>query len=382
MSRLSQIEKSHLGRALDLAKTAWGETHPNPMVGAVIAEDDNIVSEGFHAFAGGPHAEVVAMRELASRPNPEAVLYVTLEPCSTHGRTPPCVQSIVDSGIRRVVVGTPDPNPAHAGRGVDLLRNAGIEVMEASGEIAEDCADLNLIFNHGIVESTPFIALKLAVTSDEKLTEKPGVPSEITGSGAKMDVMSWRRYFPAIAVGAGTVLADDPRLTARLPEGEWCPRRIILDGRLSTVSDAEELPMVYTDSFREKTLVVTGSKNPNMLTRLARLENAGVSVRELPLDESGSFRLTDLRSILTDEDLGGVFFEGGAKVARRLLEEKFLNYLFWYQSSKRFPGEAALTAPELSVFPLGDCVRRENFGNDVLIRGHLNFNGHRPIATP
>ena len=374
MSCSRQIEEAHLRRALELAKKAWGDTHPNPMVGAVIIEGDQIVAEGFHSRAGEPHAEVVALRNLGRRPKPGAVLYVTLEPCSTHGKTPPCVDAILESGIRRVVVGTHDPNHAHAGRGLGKLRFAGVEVVKAEGELADECADLNLVFNHHVVTGEPFFALKLAVTADGKMAEKPGVPSAITGPEARADVMRWRRLFPAIAVGAGTVQADDPRLTARLPDDEWCPRRIILDGRLSSVPETGTLPKVYADEHRGNTLVVTGPATSNTEVRRSRLAEAGVALRELPLDASGHFSFVDLRSILVEETLTGVYFEGGPTVARRLIEEKALDYLFWYESPKRFPNPDALEAPPLSDFPLGEDARREIFGVEALLRGRLSFN--------
>jgi len=358
-----------LGLARELACRAWGDTHPNPLVGCVIVEDGEIVAEGFHARAGEPHAEAMALASLGRAPKPGATLYVTLEPCSTHGRTPPCVKAILEAGIRRVVVGTRDPNPAHAGQGLDQLRGAGVEVIEAEGERAADCADLNLIFNHHVVTDQPFFALKLAVTADGKMAEQPGTPSEITGSEARSDVMRWRRLFPAIAVGAGTVVADDPRLTARLPGSEWCPRRIILDGKLSSVPEKGVLPRVYSDEHRTLTFVVTTpGSSPS---RRELLVAAGVALHELPADSSGRFAFADLRAVCSAEGLTGVFFEGGSTVAHRLLEEQAIDYLFWYESPKRFDNEDAPQAPPRSSFSLSD-IRQISLGSDVLTRGHLS----------
>lgn len=364
-------EEAHLRRALQLATLAWGETHPNPMVGAVVVEDGHVVAEGWHKRAGDPHAEVMALRDLGRQPKPGAVFCVTLEPCSTQGRTPPCTDALLEAGVKRVIVGTPDPNPAHAGRGLDLLRATGVEVALATGSLAAACADLNLLFNHHVVTGAPLFALKLAVTADDKLAERAGFPSAVTGPEALADVMRWRRLFPVIAVGARTVLADDPRLTARLSAGEWCPRRLILDPRLSTVSENAPLPKVYADDFRERSTVVTG---PNAYAGQAareRLAEAGVSLLELPLDASGAFSFADLRRRLAMESLSGVYFEGGADVARRLLAENALDYLFHYRSPKTFPCPEALAAPPLSAFPLSPDARRENFGDDLLIRSHL-----------
>ena len=367
------MDERYLGRALELAQEAWGETHPNPMVGAVIVEGNEIVSEGYHARAGDRHAEIVALENLGRPPRSDAVLYVTLEPCSTSGRTGSCVEAIIEANFRRVMVGTRDPNPVHAGRGLDKLREAGIEVSKIEGPLADDCLELNLIFNYQIVHNQPLFALKLAVTKDGKIAEQHGKPSVITGKEARADVMRWRRLFPAIAIGAGTVLADNPSLTARLPSGDWCPRRIILDGKLSSVPETGILPNVYSDNFSESTLVVTDEASSDTDLRRARLIDEGVTIRELPLDSRGSFSYSNLRDILADEDLTGVYFEGGAKVAHQMLREKALDYLFWYQSPKTFPNADAVKVPPLTDFPLPEKVQSTKLGEDSLIRGFLNF---------
>lgn len=365
---MSPNHESFLSRALELARKAWGDTHPNPMVGCVLVENDEIVAEGFHVRAGEPHAEVRCLRDLGRQPREGATLYVTLEPCSTLGRTPPCVEAILGAGLRRVVVGTRDPNPTHAGGGIELLRDSGVEVIEQEGELAAECVDLNLIYNHHILRGEPFLALKLAVSADGKLAEKPGLASEVTGSAARADVMRWRRLFPAIAVGAGTVIVDDPRLTARLPDGEWCPRRIILDGKLSSVPETEPLPKVYSDEFRENTYVVTAFGS--CPRRRAILADAGVPFRELRADAKGGFYLSDWKALCASEGLSGVFCEGGAIVAGRLLEEQLLDYLFWYQSPKRFEHSEGPAAPDFDAFALNQ-PRKTELGKDRLIRGHL-----------
>jgi len=370
---VSEIEERHLKRALELAKKAWGETHPNPMVGAVIVENDELVAEGYHARAGEAHAEIVALDNLGRLPSTDAELYVTLEPCSTSGQTGSCVEAISKAGFSRVVVGALDPNPVHAGRGLDKLREAGIEVCKVEGQLAEACLNLNLIFNYQIVRKRPFFALKLAVTKDNKIAESHGRPSVITGEEARADVMHWRRLFPAIAIGAGTVIADDPCLTSRLPSGEWCPRRIILDGKLSSVPKTGRLPKVYSDSFSKNTLVVTDKASSVDHIRRTRLIEAGVTIRELPLDSGDGFSYQKLREILEDEGLTGVYFEGGAKVAHQMLREKALDYLFWYQSSKTFPNADAVKVPPLADFPLPDKLQSTRFGEDSLICGPLNF---------
>jgi len=218
-------EEQLMVRALELARRGWGATNPNPMVGALIVEEGDIVAEGWHAKDGGPHAERAALAALGRRPRPGATMVVTLEPCSTAGRTGACCDAIKAAGIARVVVGTTDPNPAHAGRGADVLRAAGIEVL--AGVRASECAELNLIFNHWITTGRPLIAGKVATTSDGYSHPPAGVDRWITGAAARENVHHWRRFFPAIAVGAGTVLADDPALTRR-----WAWRERTADGAL------------------------------------------------------------------------------------------------------------------------------------------------------
>ncbi|MDR2863781.1 MAG: bifunctional diaminohydroxyphosphoribosylaminopyrimidine deaminase/5-amino-6-(5-phosphoribosylamino)uracil reductase RibD, partial [Puniceicoccales bacterium] len=183
-------------RALTLAKRAWGNTHPNPHVGALIVESGVIVAEGWHERAGDAHAEINTLRALGRRPKPGATLVVTLEPCSTHGRTGACTTALLDAGISRVVAGTADPFPAHCGRGFALLREAGVEVV--SGVLAGECADLNLIFNHRVTHGEPLVALKTATTLDGRIATRTGQSQWITGPEARADVMRWRRYFPAI----------------------------------------------------------------------------------------------------------------------------------------------------------------------------------------
>src|SRR5579884_4137554 len=264
-------------RALELARRAWGATHPNPMVGAVIVEDGKAVAEGYHEQDGAPHAERVALQALGRKPKPGAILYVTLEPCSTPGRTGACTEAIIAAGLKHVVAGAADPNPAHAGRGFELLRAAGVEVT--TGVLEQECADLNMIFNHWITRGTPFFAAKSAVTLDGRIACRTGDSKWITGEQARSDVMRWRRLFPAIAVGAGTVMKDNPRLTARTGSGEWCPIRFVFDGLLRTVLDRVQ-PQVYRDEFRERTVVVT---TPHSGAGYARkLRAAGVQVWVMP----------------------------------------------------------------------------------------------------
>jgi diaminohydroxyphosphoribosylaminopyrimidine deaminase/5-amino-6-(5-phosphoribosylamino)uracil reductase len=360
-------------RALALAARAWGETHPNPMVGAVVVEDGRIVAEGWHARAGGAHAEVAALGALGRPPGPDATLVVTLEPCSTQGRTPPCVEAILGAGLRRVVVGAVDPNPAHAGRGLARLREAGVEVI--SGVLASECADLNLIFNHVIVKRRPLVAAKIATTLDGRIAARTGESKWITGEAARADVARWRRLFPAIAVGAGTVAADDPRLTARGPWGEWCPRRLVFDTRLLT-AELRPPPHLYTDDHRERTVVVTGEDAPDR--DVAVLEALGVTVWRLPAVD-GSVAPEAWAAQCAAEGIVGVLVEGGARLLGGLLARRAVDYLLAYRAPLLLAdAEAIPLATGLRVESLRQGirlreVRHETFGDDALMRGAVVY---------
>ena len=202
-------------RALALARRALGNTSPNPLVGAVVVRNGRILGEGYHHRAGEPHAEIEALRDCRDRGHDPrgATLVVTLEPCSTTGRTPPCTRAILEAGFRRVVVGAVDTNPHHAGRGLTLLREAGLEVVE--GVCRAEAEGLNPGFNHWIVHRRPLVTLKAAMTLDGKIATTRGDSRWITGEASRRVVMRLRQEHDAILVGIGTVLADDPQLTIR-----------------------------------------------------------------------------------------------------------------------------------------------------------------------
>jgi diaminohydroxyphosphoribosylaminopyrimidine deaminase/5-amino-6-(5-phosphoribosylamino)uracil reductase len=358
-------------RALDLARNGLGTTHPNPMVGALVVAGGQIVGEGWHEKAGGAHAEVNALAAAGEKAR-GATLFVTLEPCSTFGRTPPCTEAIQRAGIARVVAGARDPNPLHAGRGYDILRAAGIAVTE--GILAEECADLNLIFNFRMREKRPLFAAKTALSLDGRVAARTGASRWITGEAARENVHVLRRYYPAIGVGAGTVLADNPRLTARLPgKEEWCPRRFVFDRSLRTAEGAE-LPLLYSDSFQSLTTVVTLHSAP--ADRLARLEKAGVNVLVLPSGTDGEYWAA-FSDFLAKEELWGILVEGGPKIFESLLAAGKIDYLYAYQAPILFADAQApaafcgLAPADPQHAPRLTKVRHEVFGEDVLTRGWL-----------
>ncbi|MCZ6673712.1 MAG: bifunctional diaminohydroxyphosphoribosylaminopyrimidine deaminase/5-amino-6-(5-phosphoribosylamino)uracil reductase RibD [Verrucomicrobia bacterium] len=356
--------------ALEEARRGWGTTHPNPMVGAVIVESEKVVSRGFHAKSGEPHAEINALNNLGRKPSTDAVLYVTLEPCSSTGKTGPCSQAILDSGLRKVVIGTIDPDTRHQGRGVEILRAAGVET--SVGILAEACEDLNLIFNHVAKTATPFLAGKTATTLDGKVATRAGKSKWITGETARADVMQWRRLFPAIAVGSGTVLADDPRLTSRMEDSDFCPRRFIFDRSLRT-ADGLDHYQVYIDDHRDRSIVVTVEGADGVQA----FEKQGIEVWRMPSDAQKFWAEFKARCI--KEGITGVFFEGGAGLMSGLLAQKQLDYLFAYRAPRFLADEEAQTfvtgqeVPRMENAYSLSQVHHAILGDDQLMRGFVNY---------
>ena len=369
-----ETDEAFMRRALDLARKGWGATHPNPMVGAVIVEAGRIAADGYHSKDGGPHAERAALAALGRAPKPGAILYVTLEPCSTKGRTGACTEAIIGSGIRRVVVGATDPNPEHSGRGFEILREAGIEVE--TGVLEVECSDLNLIFNHAIAHRSPLLAAKSAMTLDGRIATRSGESQWITGEPARADVHRWRRLFPAIAAGAGTIARDNPRLTARSPDApEWCTIRFVFDGRLRTVVD-KNLPRVYTDEFHERTIVVTTQHGGMGYVRKLRELGVQVWVCESPTQRVG---FADFRKRCAEAGITGVYFEGGPQILSLLIQERQLDYLFVYRApllladSRSKPAFDGLRTEKLAAgLRLAD-IRNQVLGDDTLTRGRVVY---------
>ena len=363
-------DEGYMQMALDEARKAWGQTQSNPMVGAVIVENGEVVSRGYHAKFGGPHAEVQALSHLGRKPSSDAVMYVTLEPCCSTGKTPPCTEAIMDSGIRKVVIGAIDPDPRHQGRGVEILNAAGIETVV--GVLSDACEDLNLIFNHVAKSHEPFLAAKTATTLDGKVSTRSGSSKWITGELAREDVMRWRRYFPAIAVGSGTVLADNPSLTSRWAGSVRCGIRFVFDRRLRTFGQMGTLN-VYNDEFKNQTVLVCteGSEGVD------ELREKGIQVWELPLDEAEFWPVFKSRCV--QNFITGVYVEGGPGLLSGLLAKQQLDYLFAYRAPKFL---ADTEAPEFvggqSVDHMAQAyslshVQHATFGDDQLSRGFIKY---------
>jgi diaminohydroxyphosphoribosylaminopyrimidine deaminase / 5-amino-6-(5-phosphoribosylamino)uracil reductase len=360
--------------AIAQARLAMGRTHPNPAVGAVVFHAGEAVAAGCTQPAGQDHAEIVALKAFAAtglRPDDSTVLVVTLEPCCTSGRTGPCTAAILQAGIRRVMVGATDPNPAHRGRGLEQLRGSGVAVE--AGVLEEDCDDLNLIFNWRMQHGGPFFAGKIATTLDGRIATRGGLSKWITGEPARGDVHRWRRYFPAIAVGAGTVLADNPSLTARIEdEPEWCPVRFVFDRNLVSFKDG--LPRLYADQWKERTVIVTGL---NHAKRVKELE-AAHGIRFWTVDTGGGDGgLAPFAARCREEGIDGVYIEGGANLLSAFLQHRHLHYLFAYRSPKLLADTSGL-APFFGQEPDSMAatvtlsrVRHATFGDDQLMRGFI-----------
>ena len=356
--------------ALELAKKAWGDTHPNPMVGAVIVENDKVVATGHHKAKGKDHAEVDALRNLGRKPTPEAALHVTLEPCCIDGLTPPCTQAIIESGIRNIHIGTVDPNPLVAGKGIQALKEAGIVVH--MGDMEDECRDLNLLFNHWIKNQTPLLAGKVATTIDGRTATHNGHSKWITSGKARNDVMRWRRLFPAIAVGAGTVLADNPSLTSRVEGKEdWCPIRFVFDSQLQTWPNK----VVYSDNFRDRTILVTTQSAPAKI--ISDIQNSSISVWQLP-EKNGRPCLQSYKKKCSNEGINGVLIEGGSQLLSSFLNSGNLDYLFAYRAPRILGDISAIPVFQgRQIESIDQSISLSNvkhaaLGDDQLLRGYIN----------
>lgn len=320
----------YMDLALSNAKSLKGETDPNPLVGSVIVNDNRIVGIGTHLKAGEPHAEVHALRMAGDRSR-GATIYVTLEPCSHFGRTGPCAQAIIDAGISRVVVATLDPNPIVSGNGVRMLEEAGVEVIV--GVRKEESQKMNEVFNKFIVEKTPFVTLKAASTLDGKIATHSLDSKWITSEEARLDVHLLRSQHMAILVGVGTVVADDPELTARIPNGRN-PLRIVLDSTLRIPLNSK----LVTD--RQADTWIFTSRQPDAVKKKA-LEDLGVSVYETGNDRQVD--VVDVLRTLGAKGISSLFIEGGGTINAAFLENGLIDKVIFYFAPKIVGGKIAPT---------------------------------------
>ncbi len=323
-------DRSYMRRALELARRGMGRTAPNPMVGAVIVRDGRIIGEGWHARCGELHAERHALSRCTESAE-GATIYVTLEPCCHQGRQPPCTEAVIQAGIRRVVVGSPDPNPLVAGKGLDLLRQHGITVE--TDVLRDECDALNTVFFHYITTGTPYVVLKYAMTMDGKIACHTGLSRWVTGPEARRRVHEDRNRYTAIMVGVGTVLQDDPQLTCRI-EGGRDPIRIICDSRLRTPTHAEVVRTAKTTP----TILATCCEDS---TRHAPYLEAGCKVLMSAADPEGRLDLPALMKRLAANEIDSVFLEGGSTLNWSALRSGIVQRVQTYLAPKLFGGTEA-----------------------------------------
>lgn len=352
--------------ALKNAQAMKGQTDPNPLVGSVIVNDNRIVGVGAHLKAGEPHAEIHAIR-MAGDKAQGGTIYVTLEPCSHHGRTGPCALAIVEAGIKKVIIATLDPNPLVSGRGVKILEEAGIEVV--IGICEEASRKMNEVFNKYIVKNTPFVTLKAGITLDGKIATHSSDSKWITSEEARHDVHQLRNEHMAILAGVNTVIADNPELTTRIPNGRN-PIRIILDSTLKIPLDRK----VITDKLAD-TWIFTSENFDSEKKSL--VESMGISV--FPTTGPKHVNPIEVLKILGEKGISSLLIEGGGTINAAFLENKLIDKAIIYIAPKLIGGQHAPTFLEGSgIDKMGDAVELEDtdiikIGKDFKFVGYPSY---------
>lgn len=325
-----QNNEIFMRKAIELARQGEGKTNPNPLVGAVIVKDGIIIGQGFHTKYGELHAEREALADCLRRKNDPrgADIYVTLEPCCHFGKQPPCTHAILESGIKRVFVGSRDPNPLVHGKGNAFLLENGIEVTEDF--LREECDELNPIFFHYITTKTPYVALKYAITLDGKIATKSGKSKWITGEKSREFVHHLRNRYAGIMCGVGTVLADNPLLNCRIPDGTN-PVRIICDSKLripldsQIIKTAKEIPTIIActsaDSEKEQQII-----------------DSGAEILKIQSDENGRIDLKKLIEQLGERKIDSILIEGGGELNYSALKSGIVQKIYAFCAPKIFGG--------------------------------------------
>jgi diaminohydroxyphosphoribosylaminopyrimidine deaminase/5-amino-6-(5-phosphoribosylamino)uracil reductase len=370
---VSDAERDALARARELALRGRGRVSPNPLVGVVVLRDGETVAEGWHEGPGLPHAEAAALAA-AGEAARGATVVCTLEPCSHHGRTPPCADALVAAGVGRVVIGATDPLERDRAQGREVLRAAGIEVAVANGADAEACAELNAPFLTWALTGLPHVTLKLATSLDGKVATAGGESQWISGPESRALVHRWRADHDAVGVGLGTAIADDPRLTARDVEGPVRqPARVVFDS-------AARLPLrsaLVHGAPEERLIVLAAADAPP--ERVAALEAAGAEVAGL---EGGpAQRVAAGLRALGERGIQSLLVEGGAELAGALVAAAAVDRVAWFLAPMLIGGRDAPSAlggagaPSLALAPRLTGAIAEQVGDDILVTGRL-----RPLA--
>jgi diaminohydroxyphosphoribosylaminopyrimidine deaminase/5-amino-6-(5-phosphoribosylamino)uracil reductase len=366
----SETDARLLARAIELAGLGAGRVSPNPLVGAVIARSDETLGEGYHACLGAPHAEVEAMREAAGHDLHGTTLYVSLEPCCHEGRTPPCTDAIRGSGISRVVVASDDPSEHASGRGLGILRDDGVEVVVADGELAERARLINQPFRKHARTGRPWVLFKSAMSLDGKVATQSGDSKWISGEESRRLAHRWRSQCDAVAVGIGTALADDPQLTARLSEAVRQPRRVVFDGlgRLPVesklVAAASDLPV----------MVVVSRAAPR--ASVDTLQSHGVDVI-VATGENEQARICSALDQLGADGINSILLEGGPHLAGAFLDAGEVDEVRLFLAPLVLGGRMARDPLEgEGVERISEAVRAltldcERVGEDLLVSARI-----------
>lgn len=370
MALKTDFDRRHLARAIELAEQGRGRVSPNPLVGAVLAVEERTLGEGYHRELGAPHAEVEAIRAAGEADLSEATLYVSLEPCAHHGRTPPCTDAIRHARIPRVVVASDDPSEHASGRGLGVLRDEGVEIVLADGDLATRARLLNQPFRKHARTGRPWVLFKAAMTLDGKVATRSGDSKWISGETSRRIAHRWRADCDAVAVGIGTALADDPQLTARIPDVHRQPRRVVFDSLARLPLDSQ----LVREARRVPLTVVVSRAAPHAATE--GLEARGAEVLVAP-GENETARVRSALDQLGAAEIGSVLLEGGPRLAGAFLDageldeaRLFLAPLLLGGRSARDPleGEGSESIAE-SVHALSlEC---ERVGEDLLITARI-----------
>ncbi|MEB3329123.1 MAG: bifunctional diaminohydroxyphosphoribosylaminopyrimidine deaminase/5-amino-6-(5-phosphoribosylamino)uracil reductase RibD [Candidatus Sericytochromatia bacterium] len=370
----SDADERFMARALDLAWQGRGWTSPNPMVGAVVVREGHVVGEGFHPQVGKPHAEVYAL-DAAGEDARGATLYVTLEPCAHHGRTPPCVERVKAAGIRRVVAAVEDPNPLVAGRGLQALEAAGLEVRV--GVLVQEAIRANERFFKYIRTKRPFVSIKTGMSLDGKIATASGESQWITNEHSRGHVQVLRATYDAVMVGVNTVVQDNPRLTCRLPGGRQ-PLRIIVDSMARTPLNANLFAKpAGAATLRSNTLVCVSSKAPEERVKALREVGAEILVcQDAGFATDTHIDLARLMVMLGKREITSILLEGGGTLNAAALEAGIVDKLYVYVAPKLIGGVGAPTMVEGSgVTMLEEAVQlhqlaASEMGGDILLEAY------------
>lgn len=359
---ISAQDEKYMQQAILIAKKGLGLVNPNPMVGALIVKNNKLIGQGYHQAYGGLHAERNALLNASESPR-GATLYVTLEPCCHHGKTPPCTQAILEAGIQKVVIGTTDPNTLVNGRGKAILTQNGVEVV--SNVLAQKCQELNEVFFHFTKTQKPFVVMKYAMSLDGKIATANGDSRWISNEKSRRYVQKLRKQYSAIMVGAGTIISDNPQLTKRIPGGNN-PLRIICDSQLRIPLSAN----VVKTAQNFPTLIATTS--PHNCPKSLALQKAGCQVVSLP-HQHGKVDLQALTNYLGEKNIDSVLLEGGGTLNESALKQGIVNKALVFIAPKLIGGQASKTPVEgLGVSEISQAYplkrkRIRHFGEDILL---------------